>query len=129
MVRTNEEDDRIEEGVRTVLAPDIHFKGKLKFKSSLMIKGRMTGEISADGTLIVGPNAVVKASVSVGKVINYGKITGNVTATVQIEMKAGAAQYGDISTPDLTVESGCIVEGRVNMVDSKTVMEPAVQTG
>lgn len=127
MVRIVEEEQQIEEGISTVLSPDIHFKGKLKFKSSLMIKGKLTGEISADGLLIVGPDAEVTAAVTAAKVVSYGKITGDINATRQVVMKQGAAQYGDITVPDLIIESGCIFDGKVSMTAVRPAIDERVQ--
>jgi len=110
-----ENEDLIEEGINTVLAPDINFNGTLKFKTSLMIKGKLSGKIEAEGHLVVGPDAKIEAQVKAGKVTNYGTIIGNVEVTQKLEMKKGASQTGDITTPDFIVESGCTINGALKM--------------
>ena len=50
-----------ETNVTTILADDLHISGTITFKSSLMIKGTLDGEIVSEGLLIVGPTAKVNA--------------------------------------------------------------------
>ena len=105
----------LEETTSTVMSPDIEFVGSLKFKSSLMVKGRVKGTIDAEGHLIVAPNAVVEASVKAARITNFGAITGDVAALECVEMKSGARQTGDVSTPDIMIENGCRLNGAVRM--------------
>ena len=49
MVKNNESKMIEEKDVDTVLAEDIDFSGTMKFKKSLMIKGKFDGEIDAEG--------------------------------------------------------------------------------
>jgi cytoskeletal protein CcmA (bactofilin family) len=115
MVKNNETKMIEEKDVDTVLAEDIDFSGTMKFKKSLMIKGKFNGEIDADGHLILGPNAVIKATIRTGVLTNYGKIIGNVEALEKVELLKGAELNGDLKTPDLIIESGCILNGKCSM--------------
>ena len=114
--------------IDTVLADDIHFQGTMKFSKSLMIKGKFEGQIDATGHLIVGPNAVVNATVKAGIVTNYGQINGNVEGTERIEMFNNARITGDIKTPELIIESGCVFNGNCTMTDKKSSSISASQT-
>jgi cytoskeletal protein CcmA (bactofilin family) len=115
MVKNNESKMIEEKDVDTVLADDIDFSGTMKFKNSLMIRGKFDGEIDAEGHLILGPNAVIKATIRTGVLTNYGKIIGNVEAIEKIELLRGAELNGDVKTPDLIIESGCILNGKCTM--------------
>jgi cytoskeletal protein CcmA (bactofilin family) len=115
MVKNNEAKSVEEKDVDTVLAEDIDFSGTMKFQNSLMIKGKFEGQIDAQGHLILGPDAVVKATIKAGVVTNYGKIIGNVEAIKKLELLKGAELNGDVKTPDLIIESGCIFNGKCAM--------------
>lgn len=104
-----------EKSINTVLAEDISFKGTLKFSTSLMIKGNFEGEIDATGHLVIGPKALVKAQIKAATITNYGEIIGNVEATEKLELISGAKLTGDIKTPDLYIEYGCIFNGNCSM--------------
>lgn len=128
MVKNNESKVIEEKDVDTVLADDIDFSGTMKFKKSLMIKGKFDGRIDADGHLILGPNAIVKAAIKAGVVTNYGKIIGNVEAIQKIELFKGAELNGDVKTPDLIIESGCIFNGNCAMGQQSTISKTISET-
>ncbi len=100
-----------ETGITTVLADDLHITGTITFKSSLMIKGSLDGEIVSEGLLVVGPTAKVNAKVTTKNLVSHGEITGDVTASEQVVLKKNATHTGNITTPDIIVESRSIFNG------------------
>ncbi len=117
----------LESEIDTVLADDIDFTGELKFSKSLMIKGKFDGKINADGHLFIGPNAHVKAEIKTGKLTCYGKIDGPVFAKERIELSKESILNGDVTTPDIIIESGCKFNGRCIM-DEKHQAQQTVQS-
>ncbi|MBN1835616.1 MAG: polymer-forming cytoskeletal protein [Spirochaetales bacterium] len=104
-----------ENEIDTILAEDIDFSGVLTFKRPLMIKGAFQGEIKASSDLYVGDKAVVKAKIEANTVSNRGQIEGDVVAHSRVEFFATASMKGDLSTPELVMESGCLYNGKCNM--------------
>ncbi len=104
-----------ETSITTVLADDLHIAGTITFKGSLMIKGTLDGEIVSEGLLIVGPTAKVKAKITTKNLVSHGEITGDVTASEQVVLKGTAVHTGNITTPDIIVESGSIFNGSIAM--------------
>ena len=104
-----------ETGITTVLADDLHISGTITFKSSLMIKGRLDGEIVSEGLLIVGPTAKVNAKVTTKNLVSHGEVTGDVTASEQVVLTKTATQTGNITTRDIVVESGSLFNGSITM--------------
>jgi cytoskeletal protein CcmA (bactofilin family) len=104
-----------ETNITTILADDLDINGTMTFKSSLMIKGTLEGEILSEGLLIVGPTAKVNAKISTKKLISHGEITGDVTATEQVVLKETAVHTGNISTRNIIVESGSLFNGSITM--------------
>jgi cytoskeletal protein CcmA (bactofilin family) len=105
--------------IDTVLAEDIDFQGVMKFTKSLMIKGKFEGQIDATGHLFVGPNAIANATIKAGIITNYGQINGNVEGIEKVELYRNARLTGDIKTPELIIEKGCIFNGNCAMQDKK----------
>jgi cytoskeletal protein CcmA (bactofilin family) len=110
-LRKNIDEDEID----TILAEDIDFTGELKFKAPLMIKGKFNGQIKASHDLYVGENAEIEAKIEADMISSRGKITGNITAKKCIELFSTAKVSGDITCPDLIIESGAIFDGYCNM--------------
>ncbi|RKX80051.1 MAG: cell shape determination protein CcmA [Spirochaetes bacterium] len=99
----------------TVLAEDIDFVGELKFTKPLMIKGRFKGEIKATGDLYIGENAFVDAKIEANVVSLKGRVKGNILANSRVELFSTSCVDGDISTPNLVMESGCRFNGICTM--------------
>jgi cytoskeletal protein CcmA (bactofilin family) len=108
-----------ENEIDTILAEDIDFSGVLSFEKPLMIKGAFQGEIKSSSDLYVGDKAVVKAKIEANTVSNRGQIEGDVTAHKRVEFFATAAMKGDLSTPELVMESGCQYNGKCTMSRDK----------
>ena len=104
-----------EANITTILADDLHITGTMTFKSSLMIKGTLEGEIISEGLLIVGPTAKVSAKVTTKNLISHGEIVGDVTASEQVVLKETAVQTGNITTQNIIVESGSLFNGSISM--------------
>lgn len=109
---------KVEEAeVDTILAEDIDFVGELAFNKPLMIKGKFNGTIKASGDLYVGDNAYVEARVEANVVSLKGKIKGNIFAKSRVELFSSATVEGDITAPDIIMESGCRFNGMCKMVE------------
>jgi cytoskeletal protein CcmA (bactofilin family) len=90
-------------------------EGKYSFPGTLMLNGKLAGDVESTGTLIVGASAVLQATIRARAVIVRGEIVGNIVAAERIELKTGARVYGDVETPVLLVEEGALIEGRTRM--------------
>ncbi len=99
----------------TVLANDIHFTGLLEFNAPLMIKGYFRGEISAQSDIFIGDNATVEAKIQAQVISNRGHIKGNITASKKIELYSGSRVDGDMTAPDIEMESGARFNGICSM--------------
>jgi len=115
---------KIEESeIDTILAEDIDFTGELSFDKPLMIKGKFSGEIHALGDLYVGDDALVEAKVEANVVSLKGRIKGNIFAKSRVELFSTATVDGDITAPEIVMESGCRFNGMCKMV-KKADFEP-----
>ncbi len=99
----------------TLFARDVEFKGVVSFDGMVRVDGRVEGEIHTTGTLIVGETAVIKGIVSVGVLMNSGKINGTITASEKIHILKPGLLIGDIRTPLIAIEEGSHFHGRCDM--------------
>jgi cytoskeletal protein CcmA (bactofilin family) len=110
---------------KNVLNSDVELKGTLKFSGELTFDGKIVGDISSEGTLSLGDNAVVEGGINVGTVTIRGKVNGNVSAKEKIEIKAKTELFGDISGPKLTIEEGVTFVGKIDVNPNKLAPKPA----
>lgn len=101
----------------TTLSSDIHFKGIIRFNTSLRINGTMEGEIQAkEGELIIGESSQVKANIDSKNIYNLGKIEGNISAENMVAIYEEAELVGDVKTKSFIVEHGGFFSGNCIMI-------------
>lgn len=97
---------------KNVLANDVEIKGSIKFSHDLIIDGKIEGEVSSDGSLTVGENALIKGEIKTRSVILFGKVEGNITVAERCELKSNSALIGDVVASTLAIEEGATFLGR-----------------
>ena len=105
-----------EDDFDTVMAEDLSFKGKIAFAKPFMIKCKVAGSIKSTSDLVLDSMAVVDADIEADRVVIKGKVTGNVTGKRLVHVCATGSVKGDITTSQVVLESGCVFEGRCNML-------------
>ena len=107
-----------EETEEKILDVDASMQGTITFKDpvNLRINGSFEGKLDTRGTLTIGENAKVKASIQGDRIIVAGKITGDVQATQSISVIAPGVIQGNITAPRLSVTEGAVLEGQVTML-------------
>lgn len=104
-----------EEDFDTILSPDIDFTGTLHFEKPFLIRGKVSGEISAKGLLVVDEKAVVNANINTSRVVIRGTVKGDVTATDKVEVASTGRLDGNVAAPEIYMETGCAFNGRCTM--------------
>jgi cytoskeletal protein CcmA (bactofilin family) len=100
----------------TILSSDIDFSGTLHFEKPFMIRGRVSGEINATGLLVVDENAVVNANIHALRVLIRGQVKGDVTAVEKVEVTVTGRLSGNVTAPEIHMETGCLFNGRCTMI-------------
>ena len=104
--------------VSAFIGKGVDFKGTIIYNGTVRIDGSLEGEVQTDGILLIGEEAVLKAKVTAGTVVSKGKITGDVTATEKIRLRAPAVLNGGVKTPMLSIEEGVLFNCTIEMAQS-----------
>ncbi|HXJ36066.1 MAG TPA: polymer-forming cytoskeletal protein [Candidatus Eisenbacteria bacterium] len=118
--------------VRVSLGSDAEVSGKLSFATATRIEGKLKGEIRSSDLLIIGPSAVVQATIRADRLVILGEVNGEVQGATRVQICSGGKLYGDVETRGLVIEEGAVLEGRCKMGDAapataKPVATPATQ--
>lgn len=111
-----------DEDFDTILSPDIDFSGTLNFEKPFLIRGKVSGEISASGMLVVDEEAVVNANINASKVIIRGQVKGDVTASEKVEVTVTGRLVGNVTAPEIFMETGCVFNGRCTMIEKDSTI-------
>lgn len=103
------------QGVNAFVGKGVEFKGVISYNGTVRIDGHMEGEIHTEGTLLVGEEAVITATVSAGTIICKGKITGDIQAKEKVKLRTPAILNGSVTTPTLSMEEGVLFNGSCEM--------------
>jgi len=103
---------KVAETIGAFLGSDSEFEGRLSFQGTIRIDGRYKGNISVDGTLIVGPSGRLNADISASNMVISGEVTGNMKANTNIEVHASGKVYGNLVAPTVTIHTGAVFQGQ-----------------
>jgi len=100
----------------TILSSDIDFTGSLSFEKPFLIRGKVSGEINATGLLVIDEDAVVNANIQALRVLVRGQVKGDITAVEKVEVTATGKLTGNVTAPEIYMETGCIFNGHCTMI-------------
>lgn len=100
-----------------ILDVDASMQGTLSFRDpvNLKINGKFEGTLDTRGSLTIGENATVQASIKGESITIAGKVTGNIMAQEILRILATGEVIGDIKTPVLEMREGAILQGNCQM--------------
>ena len=110
-------------GIAAFLGKNTECEGRLSFQETVRIDGHLKGEISSQGTLIVGEGALIEATIHTATIVISGEIHGDITASTRVEIHAPAKVFGNIQAPTVVVDEGAFLEGMTQMLPHKAVDE------
>lgn len=106
--------------VRSALGPGTIIQGRLSFDTVVSIDGKLGGEIFSSKALLVGPSGVIDAQIDAQVLIVKGIVRGTIRATERVEIRGAGQIIGDVNTPILVMDPGCILQGSCTMPQVKT---------
>jgi len=105
----------------TILSSDIDFTGTLRFEKPFLIRGKVSGEINASGLLVIDENAIVNANIHALRVLVRGQVKGDITAVEKVEVTVSGKLSGNVTAPEIYMETGCIFNGKCTMVGKNNI--------
>lgn len=93
----------------SVLAMSCDFVGHLIYSGTLEILGRVEGDITVSGKVIVGPSGCCISNIKADAVEIYGEVQGNVE-TIFLKLGAGGKLVGNAKYRSIIMEEGSVFE-------------------
>lgn len=114
---------KTEGAAETIVGTSVKLKGNLKSDGDVFVDGILTGEIRTKGSVVIGPNANIIASIKAKNVSVSGTVQGNIDATDRLNISESGRVLGDISANILAIEPGAVFTGKSQMVDTHREVE------
>ena len=90
-------------------------KGNLECSEDLLVEGAVEGNLSSEGLIVLGKDAVVKGEVSAKEAAISGIVVGTVRCSERLEIYESAKIIGTIQAPVLKMAAGAQISARIIM--------------
>ncbi len=90
-------------------------KGNLECSEDFLVEGAVEGNLSSEGLIVLGKDAVVKGEVSAKEVAISGIVAGTVRCSERLEIYESAKIIGTIQAPVLKMAAGAQIDARIIM--------------
>lgn len=101
--------------ITTLLGQGSEFVGDITAQGSIRVDAKVTGNINATGTLIVGAVGSIEGNIEADAVLIGGEVLGNIVATEKAELTATAKVLGDITTKVIVIDEKAVFQGKCDM--------------
>jgi len=101
---------------KSIVGETVHVKGEIVAEEDVVINGKVDGIIYfKNNSIEIGSHAQIKANIFVKAVISHGEVKGDMYASEHVIIKKSGHVYGKILSPRISIESGAIFKGSVEM--------------
>jgi cytoskeletal protein CcmA (bactofilin family) len=108
------------------LGKGIKVRGEISGAENLHYDGELEGSINLSGnTLVIGPNAKMKADVTAKQIVVHGRVEGNMTALELLDIRSTASVAGELIATRLNIEDGAVIKGTINIRRDGQAVAPA----
>lgn len=111
----------------TVIGPGAELTGDITVKAGTRIDGRVKGNVSCQGEIIIGKDGTVEGEVKAASAILSGRITGKLSVEGRVELSSTARMEGDVVCAKLVIEEGAHFQGHCQMTSSSAPSVPLAQ--
>lgn len=99
----------------TQIGRSVQLDGDITGKTDLRIAGKVYGNISIDGELILEKYAIVEGDVKCGAAILAGSIKGDVDCKTKLILQDNSKIVGNVKAEQLIINEGAIFQGNCDM--------------
>ena len=99
----------------TQIGRNVQVDGDITGKTDLRIAGKVYGNVSIDGELILEKYAIVEGDVKCGAAILAGSIKGDVECKTKLILQDNSKIVGNVKAEQLIINEGAIFQGNCDM--------------
>ena len=125
MFQLGKSEKMINNKTSSILGPELEIHGDVKVSGSLLLYGKVFGNIHSNGSVRTADGSEVKGNISANEAIIGGKVDGDVDVNKKVTLGDSSKLTGNLKAATLTIEEGAKFEGVCNMMD-KTQKKPYV---
>ncbi len=102
-------------GLHNALAAGTTIKGDIVTETDFRLDGKVEGDISCNGKIVVGPKGSVTGNIVSANAEILGEVDGSVKVSAKLVLKSTAVIKGDIYSQSLEIEPNARFNGACTM--------------
>jgi len=115
MFQLDKFENKINNKTSSILGPELEIHGDVKVSGSLLIYGKVFGNIQSTGAVRTASGSQVKGNITAREVTIGGMVDGDVDVDKKVILGNSSALTGNLKAATLTIEEGATFEGVCNM--------------
>ena len=115
MFQLDKTENKASSKTSSILGPELEIHGDVKVSGSLLIYGKIFGNIESNGTVRTATGSEVKGNIIAKEVTIGGKVDGDIDAGKKVTLGDTSILIGNLKASTLTIEEGAKFEGVCNM--------------
>ena len=101
----------------SILGPELEIHGDVKVSGSLLIYGKVFGNIQSNGAVQTANGSVVKGNISARDASISGKVDGDLDVEKKVTLGDTSNLSGNLKASILTIEEGAKFDGVCSMMN------------
>lgn len=110
-----------------IIGPNSTIKGDIESEGSIRVDGRIIGNITSLGSVIISENANVSGNIISQSADIYGKCEGNVHVKGKINIHQNSSLIGDIIAKSFNTKEGSLFKGNCVVDPAEELIIPLSQ--
>ena len=115
MFQSDKYENKMNSKTSSILGPELEIHGDVKVAGSLLIYGKVFGNIQSNGAIRTARGSEVKGNITAKEVTIGGKVDGDIDVEKKVILGDTSALTGNLNATTLTIEEGAKFEGVCNM--------------
>ena len=113
----------------TIVGPNTVIQGNLDVKGSVLIYGKVFGDVRSEGLVRTTKDSLIKGAVVAEEAVIEGDLDGNLTIKGRATLGGSSRVVGDVQVGILVIEEGAQFTGSCEMRGSKIDGAPVAKDG
>ena len=115
MFQLDKTEKKMNSKTSSILGPELEIHGDVKVSGSLLLYGKVYGNIHSSGSVRTADGSEVKGNINANEATIGGKVDGDVDVIKKVTLGDSSKLTGNLKATTLTIEEGAKFEGVCNM--------------
>ena len=107
--------------INSILGPEVEVDGNVKVVGSILIYGKVKGDVVASGTVRTAKSSHIEGNIKSQDCFISGKVDGDVKVEGKTTLEKNCILNGNLITAIVIIEEGATFEGICNMTKSDSI--------